>query len=107
MSWKKLLESASESLNDHLRLRNDYLMAENCILRNQIDGRGQLTDHERRELAEIRAKLVKQALREIATVAQPDTILAWNRKFANRKVDTSEPPKSVGRLRVDKEIKTG
>ena len=25
MSWKKLLESVSESLNDHIRLRNDYL----------------------------------------------------------------------------------
>jgi transposase len=104
MSWKKLLESASESLNDHLRLRNDYLMAENRILRNQIDGRVQLTDHERRELAEIGAKLGKQALAEIATVAQPDTILAWHRKFANQTVDTSAPPKSVGRPRVDQEI---
>ena len=35
MSWKKLLESVSESLNDHVRLRNDYLMAENRVLRNQ------------------------------------------------------------------------
>jgi len=25
MSWKKLLESVSESLNDHVRLRNEYL----------------------------------------------------------------------------------
>jgi transposase len=104
MSWKKLLESASESLNDHLRLRNDYLMAEYRILRNKIDGRVQLTDHERRELAEIGAKLGKQALAAIATVAQPDTILAWHRKFANQTVDTSAPPKSVGRPRVAPEI---
>jgi hypothetical protein len=46
MSWKKLLESAKASLNDHLRLRNEYLMAENHILRNQIDGRVHLTDSE-------------------------------------------------------------
>jgi putative transposase len=104
MSWKKLLESAKESLNDHLRLRNDYLMAENHILRNQINGRVQLTDSERKELAEIGAKLGKKALAEIATVAQPETILAWNRKFANPKVDPCDPPKSVGRPRVDKEI---
>jgi transposase len=104
MSWKKLLESASESLNDHLRLRNDYLMAENRILRNQIDGRVQLTDHERRELAEIGVKLGKSALAEIATVAQADTILAWHRKFANQTVDTSARPKSVGRPRVAPEI---
>ena len=39
MNWKKLLASASESVNDQLRLRHDYLVAENRILRNQIDGR--------------------------------------------------------------------
>jgi len=59
MSWKKLLESISESLNDHIRLRNDYLLAENRILRNQIDGRVQLTDSERKELAELGARLGK------------------------------------------------
>jgi putative transposase len=104
MSWKELLESVSESLNDHLRLCNDYLMAENRILRNQMNGRVQLTDNERQELAEIGAKLGKQALREIATIAKPDTILAWHRKFAAQQADTSEPPKSVGRPRVNQEI---
>ena len=104
MSWKKLLESISESVDDHLRQRNDYLVAENRILLNQIDGHVQLTDSERQELAEIGAKLGKKALVEIATVAQADTILAWNRKFADQQVVTSEPPKSVGRPCVDKEI---
>jgi len=53
MNWKRLLESASESVNDDLRLRQDYLMAENRILRNRISGRVQLTDSERKKLAEI------------------------------------------------------
>jgi hypothetical protein len=44
----------------------------------------QLTDSERKELAEIGAQLGKKTLPEIATVAQPDTMLAWNRKFANQ-----------------------
>jgi len=104
MSWKQLLESVSESLKDHIRLRNDYLTAENCIRRNQIDGRLQLTNSERKELAEIGAKRGKKALEDFATVATPDTTLAWHRKFADQKVDTSEPPKSVGRPRVNKEI---
>src|SRR4029453_1236592 len=103
MSWKKLLELASESLHDHIRLRNEYLVAENRILRNQIDGRVQLTDSERKELAEIGAKLGKQALAEIATIAQADTIVAWHRKFANQTVTSSAPPKSVGRPRVDQD----
>jgi len=104
MSWKKLLESVSESLNDHPRLRNDYLTAENRILRPQIDGRVRLTDSERMELAEMGAKLGKKALKEIALVASPDTILAWHRKLTDHKVDTAAPRKSVGRPRADKEI---
>ena len=104
MSWKKLLESVSESLNDHLRLRNDYLMAENRILRHQMNGRLQLTDNERQELAALGAKLGKQALQDITMIAKPDTILAWNRKFADQQPTTSLPPKGVGRPRVDHEI---
>jgi putative transposase len=104
MSWKKLLESVSESLNDHLRLRNDYLVAENRILRNQIDGRVQLTDSERKELAELGAQLGRNALTEIVTVATPDTILAWHRTFAAQQADTSQPSKAIGRPRVAQEI---
>jgi hypothetical protein len=62
MGWKKRLGSISESVNDHLRLRNDYLIAENRTLRHQIDGRVQLTDSEREALAEIGAKLGKPIL---------------------------------------------
>lgn len=97
-------ESAKESLNDHLRLRNDDLMAENRRLRNQLDSRVRLADSERQELAKIAAKLRKKALAEIATVAQPDTILARSRKFANQKMDPSERSKSVGHPRLDQEI---
>jgi hypothetical protein len=104
MDWKKLLKSSAESANDGLRLRNEYLVAENRILRNQIDGRVQLTDSERQELAEIGTKLGKKALEEIATVAKADTILAWHRKFAEQKVDICKSPKPVGRPRVNREI---
>lgn len=104
MGWKKLLEAASESLNEHMRLRNDYLAAENRILRNQIDGRVQLTDSERKELAALGAQLGKKALSEIATIAKPETIRAWNRKFTDQPVDNSERPKFVGRPRVDQEV---
>lgn len=104
MNWKKLLESVSESVDDHLRLRNAYLLAENRILRHQINGRVQLTDSERKELAEIGAKLGKKTLEEIATIAQPSTILAWHRTFTDQKMETSERRKPVGRPRVDQEI---
>ena len=104
MNWKRLLESISESLNDDLRLRNDYLMAENRILRNRINGRVQFTDNDRKELAEIGTKLGKKALAEIATVATPGTILAWNRKFADPQAESSQSPKSLCRPRIAQEI---
>jgi hypothetical protein len=104
MYWKRLLESASESVHDDLRLCHEYLLAENRILRQQITGRVQLTDGERKALAEFGAKLGKKALGEIATGAKPDTILAWNHQFIDQKIDTSKPAKAFGRPRVKEEI---
>jgi hypothetical protein len=48
--------------------------------------------------------LGKKALAELATVAKAETILAWNRQYADRQIDTSALLQSVGRPRVDKEI---
>jgi len=95
MDWKKLLESITKSVDEELRLRNAYLMTENRILRQQSTGRVPLTDSDRQALAEIGIQLGKQALEEIATVAKPDTILAWHRKFASPPGDISQLPKSV------------
>src|SRR5712692_5993357 len=95
MKWKQLLASIAGSVDEELRLRNAYLVAENRILRNQITGRVQLTDVERKTLAEIGQKLGRQALEEVATIAQPDTILAWHRKFAPQQSDSFQPRQSV------------
>jgi hypothetical protein len=104
MDWKTLLGSITKSMDEELRLRNAYLQAENRILRQQINGRIQLMDGERKALAELGQQLGKTALEEIATIAKPDTILAWHRTLADQKVDTSEPHTSVGRPRIGKEI---
>lgn len=78
MDWKQLLVYLSGSIEEELLLRNEYLAAENRILRDQITGRVQLSDAERRSLAEIGKKLSKQALEEVASIVKPDTILAWH-----------------------------
>ena len=44
------LGTVSESVNDELRLRIEYLTAENRILRQQIKSRVRLSDHDRKEL---------------------------------------------------------
>lgn len=105
MDWKKLLESITASVDEELRLRNAYLQAENRMLRQQINGRIQLMDGDRKALAALGQQLGKKALEEIATIAKPDTILAWHCTLADQKVDTSEPHTCVGRPRIDKRSK--
>ena len=91
MDWKHLLAYITGTVDQELLLRNEYLVTENRILRNQITGRVRLSNGERKTLAEIGQKLGKQALEEIATIVKPDTILAWHRKLVAQKFDGSAP----------------
>ena len=47
MDWKTMLGYVSGSVDEKLLLRNGYLVAENRVLRNQIQGRLRLTDAKR------------------------------------------------------------
>lgn len=91
-------------MEEELLLRNEYLVAENRILRDQITGRIRLSDPERRTLAEIGKKLSKQALAEVARIVKPDTILAWHRTLVAQKFDGSTHRHYPGRPRVDPEL---
>ena len=51
MDWKTLLAYISGSVDEELLLRNEYLAAENRILRDQLKGRVQLTDGRDRSAA--------------------------------------------------------
>ena len=51
MDWKTLLAYITGSVDQELLLRNEYLVTENRILRNQITGRIRLNDGERKALA--------------------------------------------------------
>src|SRR5690242_16754607 len=104
MDWKTLLAYITGSVDQALLLRNEYLVTENRILRNQITGRVRLTDGERKTLAEIGQKLGKQALREVATIVKPDTILGWHRKLVAQKFDGSQQRKPLGRPKIDKDL---
>jgi putative transposase len=100
-----LLASITGSIDEELRLRNAYLEAENRVMRHPITARRvQLTDAERKTLAAMDYKLGRQALEEIATVAKPDTILAWHRTLMVQPSDNSQPRKFLGRPRIDQEL---
>ena len=83
MDWKRLLAYISGAIDDELMLRNEYLVTENQILRNQVKGRLQLTDGERKSLAEIGKKLGKKALEERASSSRKPSwpgIGGWSRR---------------------------
>jgi putative transposase len=84
--------------------RIEYLAAENRILKAQLKGRLKLSDAERATLAEIGHRLGRKVLAEVATVARPDTILAWYRKLVARKFDGSKARRSPGRPRIKREV---
>src|SRR5713101_7378970 len=90
MDWKHLLASITGTVDQELLLRNEYLVTENRILRNQITGRVRLSDGERKTLADIGQKLGKQALKEVAKIVTPDTILGWHWKLVAQKCDSSQ-----------------
>ena len=94
MDWKHLLASITGTVDQELLLRNEYLVTENRILRNQITGRVRLTDGERKALAEIGQKLGKKGLEAVANIVKPDTILAWHRKLVAQKFDGSQRRKA-------------
>jgi hypothetical protein len=71
--WARILSFVTGLVNQDLLLRNEYLAAENRILRAHLPARLHLSDAERSTLAEIAKRLGRKALQEIARVAKPDT----------------------------------
>src|SRR4029453_9286365 len=63
-----------------------YLIEENRVSRRQLGGRHpRLTNDDRRKLASGAYRLGPQALREVATIVTPDTLLRWHRHLIARK----------------------
>jgi putative transposase len=103
MLWARMVAYVTGTVNQELLLRNEYLGAENRILRGQIKGRLLLSEGEKATLAEIAQRLGRKALEELAAVAKLDTLLAWYRKLIANKFDGSKFRQRVGRPRIDEE----
>ena len=104
MNLLRMLAYVTGMVNQALLLQNEYLVAENRILKGQIQGRLLLSEEEKATLAEIAHRLGRKALEEVAATAQPDTILGWYRKLIANKFDGSKSRRRVGRPRIDEEI---
>ena len=88
--WLKLLAYVTGAVNQELLLQNEYLAAEHRILRAKLPSRLRWSDPERAILAEIGRRVGRKALREVASIAKPDTILAWYRRLVAQKFDGSQ-----------------
>ncbi len=80
-SWARILAYVTGLINQELLLRNEYLAAENRILRAHtiaaVAARRSAEVHTRRD----RQRLGRKALKDVACVAKPDTILTWYRRL--------------------------
>jgi putative transposase len=100
----RLMAYVTGLVNQKLLLQNEYLIAENRILRAHLPARMRLSDPERSTLAEIGKRLGRTALQQVACVAKPDTILAWYRRLIARKFDGSQNRVSSGRPPMAPEV---
>ena len=101
--WIRLLAYVTGLVNQELLLQNEYLAAENRILKSHSKQVLRLNDGERATLAEIGRRLGRKALQQVACVAGPDTILAWYRRLIAHKFDGSKRRRSPGRPRISTE----
>ena len=92
MDWARILAYVTGTVDQELLARNEYLAAENRILKVQLNGRLKLSDADRIALGEIGHRLGRKVLADVATIARPDTILGWYRKLVAHKFDGSARP---------------
>src|SRR5882672_10875850 len=78
--WARLLAYVTGLVNQKLLLQNEYLAAENRILRAHLPARIRLSDPERSTLAEIGKRLGRAALQQVACVAKTKLLEAARRR---------------------------
>ncbi len=83
-----------------------YLIEENRVLKEQLESGGKrlrFTDDQRRRQAAKGRPLGLKALRQMATIVTPETILAWHRRLIA--VKWTYPQRRLGRPGVMREIR--
>ncbi|PLW82876.1 hypothetical protein CWI75_05350 [Kineobactrum sediminis] len=98
-----LVVSLAVWLNRHQQAVIEYLIEENRVLKEQLEGqRLQFTDEQRMRLA-VKAKVLgRRLLDELETLVTPGTLLAWHLKLIAKKWTYAR--KGPGRPRIAQEI---
>ena len=84
--WLRLLAYMTGMVNQRLLLQNEYLAAENRILRSHLPKRLRLPDEQRSALAEIGKRLGRNTLSQVLTLRSrtpfwPGTADSWPRSL--------------------------
>ena len=104
MDWARIMAYITGTVDQELPLRNEYLVAENRILKAQLKTPLRFTDAKRMTLAEIAHRLGRKALENVANSMKTDIIIGWYRRLITRKFGGSKSRRYPGRPRTDDEI---
>src|SRR5258708_36890373 len=96
-SVARLLAYVTGLVNQELLLKNEYLLAENRILKAHLQPGFRLSRPDRTALAELGKRLGRKLLQQVASVANPDTILGWYRQLGAPNFDRSPQRRLPGR----------
>ena len=69
---------------------NEYPRTANRILRSKLPRRIAFTDEERRPLVDAALEMNRKLMRQVVSIVQADTILAWQRRLDKQKWDYSD-----------------
>jgi putative transposase len=98
MDWARVLAFVTGMVDQELLARNEYLAAENRILKAQLKGRLKLSDAERATLGEIGHRWGRKVLGEPMspgrTPSWPGTATSWPANSMARRLD--EAPAGLG-----------
>jgi len=104
MESLEALALISGRVEEEILIRNEYLAAENEILKSKLKGKIAFKNSERIRLAKIGKQLGSKALKEVACIVKPETILGWYRKLITKKFDGSKNRKYPGKPKINTKL---
>lgn len=104
MEAVEALALVGSHVEKELLVRNEYLAAENKILRSKIGKPIRFNVEERILLAKLGKRLGLKALQDVGCIVKPETIMRWFRELVAKKFDGSNNRKKVGRPKTDYEL---